>query len=95
MDSDVVGLRDLDGQFAKMLKVKIACDDAGIPYPKEVRAYFNDKAEYDEAPLRREMAKIDITAAVNKTSYDSTNAWTVTLAKLPKECVAVVFENSY
>ncbi len=95
MSSGVVGLRDLDGQFAKMLKAKIACEEADIPYPTEVTTYFKNEPECDEDELRRKMAEIDIDEAVTTGGRDSTDAWTVTLAKLPKECIAVVFENSY
>jgi len=95
MSSGVVGLRDLDGQFAKMLKAKIACEEADIPYPKEVTEYFKNEPECDEDELRRKLAEIDIDEAVTEGSVNSTDSWTVTLAKLPKECIAVVFENSY
>ena len=95
MSSGVVGLRDLDGKFAKMFKVKVACEAAGIPYPTEVDTYFKGEPECDEDDLRRKMVEMDIGEAVTAGRGSSTNSWTVTLAKLPKECIAVVFENSY
>lgn len=74
MSTHISGVRDLDGQFAKMLKAKQACEAAGISYPAEVAAYFGNWINYKEETIRREMVKIDIDDAVEEGGHDSTNA---------------------
>jgi hypothetical protein len=95
MDSSVIGLRDLDGQFEKMLKVKLACDEAGIEHPDDVYMYFQEQSELPEAGLRELLAEIDISAAVEELNEDSVDGFTVHLARLPAEVIAVQFRNSY
>ncbi len=95
MSSSVMGLRDLDGQFEKMLKVKLACDEAGIEHPEEVYEYFQGQSELPEAGLRELLAEIDISDAVEELNEESVDGFTVHLAKLPAEVIAIQFRNSY
>lgn len=94
MSTTIVGIRDLDGQFQKMMEVKKACEAAGIGYPEEVRQYFKYPEE-SERMLREEMESMDIDIAVKKSSNDYSNIWEVDLSKLPKEVKKIQFRNSY
>ena len=94
MSSHVIGVRDLDGAFAKMMAAKVACEAAGIPYPKELEEYFKYPGE-DEDYLRREMESIDITVAVTEYDRDATDGFEVDLSKLPEGVKSIRFENSY
>lgn len=94
MSSRVKGVRDLDGEFAKMMAVKVACDAVEIDYPEAVKAYFKypgESADY----LRCEMESVDISAAVTESQHDAIDRFEVDLSKLPKGVKAIRFENSY
>lgn len=94
MNLHVRGVRDLDGRFAEMMKVKLACDDAEIEYPATVREYFTCPDESEEE-LRREMEEIDIKAAVSDDSADMQDIRNVDLSKLPKDVKHIRFVVSY
>lgn len=94
MSTRVVGVRDLDGQFARMAAVKEACDTAGIGYPPELVKYFNHPGE-NIGWLRQKMETVDISVAVEEDTRNDNDIFTVTLAKLPPEVKAVRFVNSY
>jgi len=94
MSTSVVGVRDLDGKFAKMLAVKQACDEANVSYPLEVVDYFEGEAHETPRYLVGKMEEVKI--KVNQsTDLSSTNTWTVVLADLPPDVKAVRFRNSY
>lgn len=96
MSSHVFGVRDLDGEFAKMMKVKLACDAAGVDFPQKIYDYFRpDHPGEGEDMLRREMESIDIEVAVSEYTRDGTDGFEVNLAKLPDGVKAIRFENSY
>jgi hypothetical protein len=94
MSSHVTGVRDLDGKFADMINLKLACEKARIDYPPDLKAYLKYPAE-DVDYLRREMESVDISAAVKEYTRNATDGFEVDLSKLPKECKAIRFENSY
>lgn len=94
MSSRIVGVRDLDGQFQKMINVKLACQEAGIPYPQQVRDYFKYPEESEDC-LRREMEEVKIAEAVSQTCKDAQDIFEVDLTKLSPEIKAVRFINSY
>jgi hypothetical protein len=95
MSTHINGVRDLDGQFAAMMAVKLACEAAGIGFPDEVKDYFGAEVEESEEYLRREMEAVDIEDAVREYSRVGTNGWKIDLAKLPEGVKAIRFENSY
>ena len=96
MGSNVYGVRDLDGKFAKMAKVKKACEEAAVEYPKEVREFFGKHGVHEPLEhLQKEMEQIDITSAVTRSSADSQDMFDVDLSKLPKDVKAIRFVNSY
>lgn len=94
MSTFVAGIRDLDGQFQKMMEVKKACEAAGIGYPEEVRQYFKYPEE-SERMLREEMESMDIDIAVKKLDVEYSDVYEVDLSKLPKEVKKIQFRNSY
>lgn len=94
MSSHVIGVRDLDGAFAKMIAAKVACEEAGIPYPQQIINYFLHAGESEDY-LRREMESIDITVAVTQYNRKGTDGFEVDLSKLPDGVKSIRFENSY
>jgi hypothetical protein len=96
MSTHVTGVRDLDGQFARMIAAKLACEAAGVGYPQELRDYFGCSVADDESYHREEMESVDISAAIEKSHpHDAADAWTVDLSKLPEEVKAIRFCNRY
>lgn len=82
----IVGVRDMDHTFKKMLKVKHACDGADIPYPKEVNEYFGELLDYEEKYFEEHMRDIEITYAGNPERGEGA---VVELKGLPEECKAI------
>lgn len=94
MSTTIVGTRELDDDFKKLLKVKKACDDAGMNYPRElydVLKYPEEKEEY----LRREYESVNIDCAIKQYSEDATDVFEIDLSKLPKGVKKIKFRNSY
>jgi len=94
MSNHVLGVRDLDGRFAKMMAAKLACDAASVGYPDEIYKYFKCPGECEDY-LRQEMESVDITDAVSEYSKDEMDIFEVDLSKLPEGVKAVRFKNSY
>lgn len=94
MSSRVIGVRDLDLIFSKMIAVKNACELAGINYPKEIIEYFKYPVESEDY-LRKQMEEIDITVAVNHKQNICTDYFEVDIAKLPQDVKVIRFENIY
>lgn len=98
MSTHAVGVRDLDGQFAKMIDAKVACEDAGVGYPKEVETYFSvgdADPTMSEDDLRRFMAEVDIDRATSECGNDGSSGIEVDLSKLPDGVKAIRFLNSW
>ncbi len=97
MSKHVVGVRDLDGRFAKMLAAKLACEEADVEYPNEVRNYFSCLgAEATADNLRIEMQQVDIEIAVRKwADGDCRDGFEVELALLPEGVKAIRFYTAY
>lgn len=85
MGIHIRGVRDLDGEFQKMLEVKLACDKAGIEYPDAVDSYFDGAAEESEEYLRHEMEELDITQAVSEEPAEDYDVRLIDLSKLPTD----------
>lgn len=94
ISTHVVGMRDLGGQFARMIAAKEACEEAGVSYPKELVEYFETPGE-TPMYLQQKMQEVNIDVAVSEDSDDGTNSWVVDLSKLPKEVKSIKFSNSY
>jgi hypothetical protein len=95
MSTSVIGVREFDGKFAKMLAAKLACDEAEITYPPAILEYFGGAAGESVDYLRREMEEIDVKAAVTQGSENSADWIEVELSKLPFDIRAIRFRNSY
>lgn len=96
MSTSVVGVRELNGGlFDKMVKVKLACEDARIGYPKEVKEYFGKNYDATVELIRQEMEEVDMTHHLTRINKDSVDGWEVDLSKLPIEIKAIRFRNSY
>lgn len=94
ISTHIKGVRDLDGEFLKMVKVKEACEEASIDYPEEVKKYFKypkERVEY----LKKLMEEIDITLSVSQKVDDYCDIFEVDLSRLPKEVKLIRFVNSY
>lgn len=95
----IVGVRDLDAEFAKMLEIKHLCEKNGVSYPKEVEEYFDTDdttVEDDEDDLRSAMEEIDIDRAYAKMDYNEMqDCWEVDLSLLPPDVKSIRFINSY
>ena len=104
----VVGLRDLDGQFAKMAAIKKMCEDSGVSYPKEVVEYFDvddDGSQPDEdiSYYREQMEEIDLdpdctderTPWWEELDEEMVNGCIIDIAKLPPEVKRIKFYVSY
>lgn len=106
MSTSICGVRDLDGEFAKMVEVKSACENAKLPYPKELNDYFKRVTKQgsgsfsygagEAADLLRESAEeVDIKESVKGCGGVGTDGWEVDLSKLPADVKAIRFKNSY
>jgi len=94
MSTHIVGVRNLDGNFKRMIAVKLACEAAGVDYPQELKDYFLYPQESEDT-LREEMEEVDIKAVVAERTEDSSNIWEVHLASLSPEVKSIRFTNSY
>ncbi len=94
MSTKITGVRDLDKEFKKMMKVKLACEEAEIDYPENIYKYFINPDESEES-LREKMEFVSIKEAICVKNKDMIDGWQVDLSKLPKDVKAIRFENSY
>ena len=95
MSTRVSGVRDLDGKFAKMARIKEMCDKEKISYPREVEDYF-DYPEESVSYNKQEMEEVGIEDLVERNeSVEMSDIWEVDLKKLPKEITKIRFANSY
>jgi len=95
MSSRIIGVRNLEGRFAKMMQVKLACEAAAVEYPDEVRDYFFEHPSESEEYLRSEMEEVDISGAVTRYSKAEVECYDVNLWKLSDAVKAIRFENSW
>ncbi len=98
MSTSIVGYRDLseDSEFQRMMDVKLACEKAGISYPKEVEGYFEFPSEGEDL-LRREKSHIEIGGAssVDVDALNGEQAWLIDITKLPEGCTKIRVSNSW
>jgi hypothetical protein len=97
MSTHLIALRDMDGEFAKMLKAKLFCDENRLSYPAEVEAYFQGMADESESLLCNEFLEVDIRVAVTewRDNGASREGYEVEIAKLPPEVKTIRFYNSW
>jgi len=93
MSTQVIGLIKQDEEkYQQMYKVYQACIDADIELPDTVIGFFN-LDEYDEPDPGG--VRIDISAAVEEWSDESSMGYQVVVAKLPKDVTVIRFYNSW
>lgn len=86
----VVGVRDLDVEFEKMIRAKEAIEDAGLTeFSKSLEDYFQKVSGYDAGEhsgfLRQEAEEVDIRALLVNTK----DGILVDLKKLPKDVTKI------
>ena len=94
MSSYVVGVRDLDGKFKKMMRVKRACEDAGVGYPQDLCDYLPYEPEESESLFTEEMESIDLDGII-KEGGDGHRQWLeLDVDKIPDEAKKIRFYHS-
>ncbi len=95
MSTHVVGIRDLDGKFARMLALKKMCEEMETEYPPKVVEYFGDCIEFDEEDaIRDEMHSVQI-LGVEEYRNDYSEGLEVDLSQLPPDIKKIRFTNSW
>ena len=98
MSTRIIGLRNMDGQFEKMLKMKLLCEKQKFSHPKEVSEYFGHLIDEEEIDIRAEMQIINLYnhPAVKEFNADMQEGFEVDLSKIDmKEIKTIRFINSY
>ena len=90
VSSHVCGYRPADAEWKKMAKIWNACVEAKVAVPPEVYTFFDG-----EDPENKPGMEVDIDAAVEEISHDSSSGYQVDVTKLPKGVRYVRFENSW
>jgi hypothetical protein len=93
MSSYVQGLRDMDGEFKKMLEMKRLCDAKGFSYPSEVRTYFGSNIGESEKYMTEQMLKVDIPSKI--VADDNDGIIEIDVKDIPKEVKKIRFINSF
>lgn len=88
----VVGVKDgYSDKFKKMLKAFYACQDANIPIPKDVDAYFNGQTP-DSTGLEVDLEESEAVASFEE---EWAKGFKVDLSKLPKDLTHLKFYISW
>ena len=96
MNTYIKGVRDLDGEFKRMMDMKKLCDSKGFSYPKEVMEYFGSLIGESDAYIREEMETIDLPKdLVIESQDDSREFFDIEIDRIPKEVKILRFVNSY
>lgn len=94
----IVGIKNLDNEFERMMKVKLACENANIEYPQEVVDYFKDPT-HNEEYLRYVMQETCIRGAVSsyrkKIHKGSITGFIINLSLLPEDVKSIRVENTH
>jgi len=74
----LIGVRNMDGLFERMLEAKRFIDGAGLSYPIEVKEYFGDLIEESESYIREEMTEVILASGGGsgwKSEHDQAVIW--------------------
>ena len=96
--TSVQAFRDMDGEFRKMLDIKLYCDRQNVSYPQEVENYFRSNGSFpaeDAETLQEQLLSVGIEAALSEYSDESSAGYEIEVAKLPKEVKTLRFTNSW
>jgi len=85
VDLGVKGIRDLDGKFAEMMKIKKLCEKSKISYPIEVQQYFGPSIGEDEELITEEMSDIDINGCMKEWGNEYAQGYEIDVKKIPKD----------
>jgi hypothetical protein len=95
MSTRVQAFRDMDGDFKRMMEVKLFCDEHKVSYPAEVVKFFKGMAGESESCLRDEMLEIDIRACVRERSEDTSLYYEIDVSSIPPDVKTLRFSNSW
>lgn len=91
MSTRVVGIREEDEEYKKMVAVAMACHQAKVDMPKEVEKYFYDTGFSTDNPTAA--LKVEIPFEHRNTSCSQ--IWEVEVTSIPKGVRRIQFENAY
>lgn len=91
----IEGFRDMDGEFAKMLEIKLFCDAHAVSYPAEVEKYFDGEASNTEEYLRNALLMVDISQAVEEYKDTYSLGVDIHLDRLSPEVKFIRFRESW
>jgi len=74
----LIGVRNMDGTFDRMMVAKKFCDEQELSYPAEVAEYFGHLADESEAYIREQMAEIIL-------AYGTGSGWRTERGDVPIE----------
>jgi hypothetical protein len=96
MHSYVVGIKPPDAEFRKMLKAYQACEEAGVPIPKEVDKFFGGERP-DEAGVvvRLSPSEKGPVQEWRSEEHDTQEGIEVDLRKLSSDIKVIRFINSW
>ena len=97
MSTSMIAVRNMDGEFKKMMNLKKICDENEVSYPEEVQDYFGDCASWDEKSIEKEMLELELIEGVefNFLKEDMVEGFTVNVEKLRPEVKHIKFKNSW
>lgn len=96
MDSYVTFLRDLGGEFKKMMEIKKFCDKQKVSYPIEVQNYFGKLINESDAYIAEEMAQISAPReVVTHSTDDARDHYEIEVSRIPPGTKTIRFTNSY
>lgn len=80
IDLHVTGFREADEKFKKMKDLWIACEEAGVPIPKEVLEFFDH-----ESPREQEGMEVKLGDALVETGGRYWSGYEIDITKIPKD----------
>jgi hypothetical protein len=90
MSTHIVGFRPADEKWNKMKATWLACEDAGVPIPEEVKAFFHYESPGDKPGI-----EVEIKEALREWTDDCRQGYEVDLTKLPPDVKVLRFYNSW
>lgn len=93
MSTHVIGLRDMDGEFSRMLAVKRVCEENNVSYPKEVQEYFHGEEYEGEEYLRFHFLRVDL--SVTEWGDENSEGYELEVSRIPSGCKTIRFYNSW
>jgi len=104
---EVIGVRDHDDRFNKMMAVKVACDSIGAQYPDIIKKYFGDDIYESAEYLRDKVETIPLlgfenmvmgyasTIPYEQVFDDDSDTFEIKLSDIPKDIKALRIRYTY